>query len=958
MKKIVFIAIVFYISFLAAYSVKPIQHYTTMNGLSQSQVNHLLQDDRGFVWTGTLAGGINRLDGVSIRKEYNKILDDLSVSSMALFNKKVYFSTDTGLFSVDELGVTKLETPDKIKYRALFSSGNQLFVFCYKNNKINLGTYLEGKWHFTPLDIPYHANIQTSGFMNDGSFYILTRNLGLFTVTDSGKVENLQNISRLMVNNISMAQDGSLLIASENGPFKWKNGVLEKIAEIAGHNITAIYQGKSQVIYMGTDSSGFFVLYPDGKLDAYTKENSLIPNESIESFMEDSWGNLWIGTDGAGIFVYIPFFLVNFAVFENVGAVFAFEQLDNDRILMASNYGISTYNKKTNELERLFEKCLQPDNICAAKNIYTVALIKDEKSLLIGTRYGLFKGSLEPPFKLEKIIYKIPTTGEKNIIYSKFMPYKSGILFASEYGLFLYEKGVVTPMNEVLGIEAGRKMKNLRVDSKNNIYMQAEDYTLLVYSDSLKKIISAPEVISQRIHFISNIFIDNYDNLWIYGKEGLFRMNLEQKELVPIKNFDVNIHQDLSFLYTSKEKKTWVGTNKGIVLVTNDTVNYNYTSSDGLIMEEANSNAVIEDSDGDMWFGIDISASWFRRNIEKYASSSHVPQIYIEGMKIYDDQYPLQKKEINLKYHQNYLSFDFISPAPADASLVKYKYILKNFDKDWGITTYNSVRYTNIPPGEYEFIIKAVNKSGVESNEPQTLKLIIRPPFWQTLWFKSLLIFTIITLLFLYIRISVRKIKLKSEFLEKVVTERTEQLSLRLQEIEELKSKFEKLSTVDELTKLYNRRFFFERIREELNRVKRVSSSKLAIIIMDIDHFKHTNDTYGHQAGDAVLRQLSDILKTAARESDILARYGGEEFVVACEIKERDEIGKVAERIRKSVESADFILPDNQKIKKTISLGAAIFDENSDVESVIADADLMLYKSKDTGRNRYFIFPS
>lgn len=161
------------------------------------------------------------------------------------------------------------------------------------------------------------------------------------------------------------------------------------------------------------------------------------------------------------------------------------------------------------------------------------------------------------------------------------------------------------------------------------------------------------------------------------------------------------------------------------------------------------------------------------------------------------------------------------------------------------------------------------------------------------------------------------------------------------------------LAITDTLTHIYNRRFFDESLEKQLALSKR-HNEPLAVIIADIDHFKGFNDTYGHPAGDQILRKASEIMKDSLRESDILCRYGGEEFVI---MMPKTEIGKAfekAENIRRRLEAENFIsIVSGKPLKITMSMGIASFPENGAECSVLLDiADNALYKAKRNGRNR------
>jgi len=167
--------------------------------------------------------------------------------------------------------------------------------------------------------------------------------------------------------------------------------------------------------------------------------------------------------------------------------------------------------------------------------------------------------------------------------------------------------------------------------------------------------------------------------------------------------------------------------------------------------------------------------------------------------------------------------------------------------------------------------------------------------------------------------------------------------------------KLREQSLKDELTGLNNRRFLNSTIGFILEQTKRHNKS-LGILMCDIDHFKSVNDSYGHKAGDEVLKQIADTIKGVLRKSDLIIRYGGEEFLVLLTDQEKLTTVKVAEKIRKSVESKLFDIGE-KGIHITISIGVALYPEHSyNFEEVVKMADSALYKAKQSGRNRVVLY--
>jgi len=163
------------------------------------------------------------------------------------------------------------------------------------------------------------------------------------------------------------------------------------------------------------------------------------------------------------------------------------------------------------------------------------------------------------------------------------------------------------------------------------------------------------------------------------------------------------------------------------------------------------------------------------------------------------------------------------------------------------------------------------------------------------------------------------------------------------------------LSITDGLTKLYNSRYFKEMFEMEFERAKRFKKN-LSMILLDIDHFKSINDTYGHLQGDSVLKEIGYILKQSVRKVDFVARYGGEEFTVLAIDTDIDNTCILAEKIRKQIEFHRFKAEKNP-LKVTVSLGVASISEDvSNYLDLIKRADDSLYKAKEGGRNRVCVY--
>jgi diguanylate cyclase (GGDEF)-like protein len=154
----------------------------------------------------------------------------------------------------------------------------------------------------------------------------------------------------------------------------------------------------------------------------------------------------------------------------------------------------------------------------------------------------------------------------------------------------------------------------------------------------------------------------------------------------------------------------------------------------------------------------------------------------------------------------------------------------------------------------------------------------------------------------------------------------------------------------DTLTDAYNREYFEQYIDQIIIDYTK-SDSLLALCMLDIDFFKKVNDTYGHDVGDVVLRELVDVIDKFSRENDILIRWGGEEFIILFKISSPKSLAKVLEKLRKAIEKHLFATVEHI----TCSLGSSIYKEGEDINSTIKRADKALYSAKNSGRNRVVI---
>ncbi len=193
---------------------------------------------------------------------------------------------------------------------------------------------------------------------------------------------------------------------------------------------------------------------------------------------------------------------------------------------------------------------------------------------------------------------------------------------------------------------------------------------------------------------------------------------------------------------------------------------------------------------------------------------------------------------------------------------------------------------------------------------------------------------------------------MKIRNLQLALEEKNAVLEAEIAKRQEAEQELTILAATDPLTKVFNRRHFFEFSTRELARSQRNNDS-FSILMMDIDHFKNINDSYGHLIGDQVLIRFTQICQKNLRHYDVLARYGGEEFVALLPETDPAAALEIAERLRKAIEETEMLF-DGQTVTLTISIGAASLDSQPglSLEIILDRADQALYRAKENGRNQ------
>jgi diguanylate cyclase (GGDEF)-like protein len=423
----------------------------------------------------------------------------------------------------------------------------------------------------------------------------------------------------------------------------------------------------------------------------------------------------------------------------------------------------------------------------------------------------------------------------------------------------------------------------------------------------------------------------------------------------------------------------WVSTNRGLARMDRETGTFRaYRASHGLQADEFNFGAHHRSATGELFFGgINGFNAFHPDDIE---TNTAVPAVVLTAFLKLNKPVPVdgnvsQLDAIDLGFADDVVTFEFAAldfTAPREN---RYAYMLEGFDQDWiDLDAVRRVTFTDLDGGDYRLRVKGSNNEGVWNEVGLDLPIRVAPPPWETWWAYLLYALGVGSVGFGLWWVQQRKLKREEEYsgrLELEVAERTQELEDRACELEDLNRKLVDASLTDSLTGLRNRRFLFEHVAKDIALVRRRyqeyarggdSPSRvcdLAFLMVDLDHFKPINDSFGHAAGDRVLVDVRNLLLDACRDSDIVIRWGGDEFLVVGRDSEPSKAEILAERIRRSIEDHVFKLGDNRVARTTCSVGFACFPfvrRDPDAlpwEQTLALADAALYSAKNTSRNAW-----
>lgn len=852
--------------------------------LPNNQVVSLERDDRrGLLYIGTKAGlaYIDAASGQLHRTTYQAPINKVYVDDSGLLWVGLY---DRGLVQLD---------PESYEVIASYTMGVG----------VQRETSLCGN---EILDLESDAG---------GRLWVATLGNGICRyLPDQGRFESMPQLGAGTVWDLFLDQDNQMWVATDHGglarylpetsSFVYYRHDIHEPKTLLSDNIRRVFQDVMGDLWVSTFPGG--LNYHDRTTSAFTnyahhplRSDSLI-NSSVIDVLEDREGTIWVGTERGLNKLSIAGDHVDRVTWGGLGdeTVLSLAEAADGRLWVGTwSHGLKLINPASRSVKTYMPIQGKAGSL-SGKFIWKVYLDRDGQ-LWVGTETGGLNRYRAGTDSFERFIHdpQDATSIASNYVKTMLEDRAGNFWVGTLGGLNLLDRATgrftrFLPSEMANGSIGGQRVVALFEDSRGRLWVGTQEAGVSIRDPS----------------------------------SGTFRA-LDERNGLPSSN--------VTSILEAPDGHIWLSTTRGLAQVNPDTLETRvFNAGHGLIGSNFYRDASLLTESGMLFFGATTGLTAFHPASVEVADAP--PRVTLTDVKVMNKRAPpgkpgsplevaaSQAGVVQLEPEHTMFAFTFSALSYRASEQNQYAYRLDGFDASWIHTgTERVATYTNLPPGEYVFRVKAANGFGVWNDSALNVRVIMAPPWWRTCWayLGYLLGISVIAGLFRH--------------------------HARLRRRSEV---YREQSLTDPLTGIPNRAGISSIVEQWLGQGRECRD--VIIMLLDLDHFKRINDTRGHDAGDRVLKEVAQVVGGRLRHDDHLGRWGGEEFILICEGTPLEHAKHLAETVRARVAEHVFEKEAATSLAVTMSIGLAKVEPGETFDEAFKRADEALYAAKRNGRNQ------
>jgi ligand-binding sensor domain-containing protein len=741
-------------------------NYGVKEGLAQSQVTDICQDDLGYLWVSTHSG-LSKYDGEEF---VNFSIDDGLAGNT--IRKLLYSSNDKTLWIASTNGITKYK--DNVFTPYYFESKFSVNDLILHKDTLYLASK-EGVYSFKDgylSHYPTNFSVRQFAALND-SVLLCATNRGLFEFKEGEfKVYADSTISKLNFSGVSIRDNEFYLSTYGEGLLTYNYVSKElKTENLLFDRIRNVYVFENQIWASSTD--GLAQIERSSERVTYFNEQNGFLSNAVKCVFKDKDNIIWIGVSGKGLLKFSGKSITSYSVKEGLSSEIVMSIGENQK----EEYLFGTYDKGLVLLGGNGPLYFDNKNGLSQNAIWSLKNIKN--TCWIGFNKGASYLSDNKIIHNEFIKGKIKTIesiGDEDIY------------FGGKRGLWRNYKGVYSHI-----------LKNEKYDinkiqiTNEKIFLATKNGFFWQYSDRIDSLFNQVKLNENNCN---TLIIDSYNNVWIGTINGLFIISPENNILE--YKLDAANFKSKNILGAIKDdyENIWLSSANGVYLInkanpfTDTLKQFHYSTEEGLVDLECNLNSIYEDSKHQILVGNSSALIKIDPSLNSELFSYSKPLLSIKSIKLFKEnfEYSLYAKSydsltlvpdnIVLPHNKNHLTFDFIGINLKNSNNIQYSYRLLGAEENWSpLSKEKSATYSFITDGDYEFQLKSTNINGIWT-DVESVKITILPPYWKTWWFMTLILLVISGLVYLGF-----KLKFKNDNTKRI----TKQLVFqnRLRELEQ-----------------------------------------------------------------------------------------------------------------------------------------------------------------------------